>query len=201
MTQLVGLPCMRCEQELWSDGEGCFCPACGAPHHHRCESPDTAPATASRCPACQCNLDNAFTAQLRAEQRRQEQYPAQRLANLVFLAVLLLHLIVVVNLALVAWGTRSLMALDPAAGASIGAVGLLLLALVEVVAVALYRRRPWAWPAAVVVFALALPSVAGLVGLLLLTRPGVRQAFTARCAGDGGGPAPGSTESGPAAQL
>ncbi|HZY84720.1 MAG TPA: hypothetical protein VFE78_07805 [Gemmataceae bacterium] len=191
---------MRCEQEIWSDGEGCFCPACSAPHHHRCESPDTAPATASRCPACQCNLDNGFTAQLRAEQRRQEQHPARRLANLIFLAAVLLQLIVVVNLALVAWGTQSLMALDPTAGASIGAVGLLLLALVEVVAVALYRRRPWAWTTAVVVFALALPSMAGLVGLVLLTRPGVRQAFTNSSAGDGDEPAPGSAESGAAAQ-
>ncbi len=193
MTQLVGLRCVRCQREIWSDSEGRFCLACGTPSHHHCSDPDQTPPDASRCPACRCNLDNPFAGGFREEQQRQQEYPAKRVANLVFAAALVLHLIVVVNLAVGIPVTYSLVKLDPATGAYVGAAWLLFLAVIEVVAVALHRRSQWAWTAALVVFILSLPSLAGLVGILLLIRPGVRAEFTPRSEGEGdkGGPVAG----------
>jgi hypothetical protein len=180
MIQLVGLRCLRCEQEIWSFLEGRFCPACGTPNHHRCERPDTTPESASRCPVCQCNLDNPFVAQFRDEQRRQAEAPARRVGLLVFAAVALLQLIAVVNLAVAVWITWAWYTFEPVIGVQLGVALLAPVVLIEVVALALQRRRKWAWTAAVVVFALALPGVAGIVGLLILFRPGVRQLFEKR---------------------
>jgi hypothetical protein len=116
------------------------------------------------------------------------------LANLIFGAAVLLQLIVVINLAVGIWGIRSLMVLDPMVGGYIGALCLILLVLIEVVAISFYRRKRWAWTAAVAVFALSLPSPVGIVGLVLLFRPGIRQEFATRPASEGDAPAPGSAE-------
>jgi hypothetical protein len=113
-------------------------------------------------------------------QRYRAEAPARRLANLILVAVVLLQLIVLGTLAFGIWITWYLIELDPLTGCYIGAVFLVMIVLVEVVAISLARRKTWAWTAAVVVFTLALPSIAGLVGLLLLFRPGVREEFTAR---------------------
>jgi hypothetical protein len=199
MTQLVGLRCVRCEREIWSDSEGCFCLACGTPSHHHCSDPDQTPASASRCAACRCNLDNPFAVRFREEQRRQQDYPAKRVANLIFAAAMVLHLIFVVNLAFGIPVTYFLVKLDPGTGAYVGAVWLLFLAAIEVVAVALHRRSWWAWIAAIVVFVLSLPSIAGLAGLLLLIRPGVRAEFIPRSQGEGDDRVPVNAGQSPAA--
>jgi hypothetical protein len=137
MNQLVGLRCLRCEKEIWSDAEGCFCLTCGTPHHHRCAYPDRTPATASRCPACQCTLDNRFAVQFRDELRRRAEAPARQTAKQILVAVLLLQLIAIVNLALGVWLTLLAVKLDPAAGGCIGAVWLLLIILVEMASISL----------------------------------------------------------------
>jgi hypothetical protein len=108
------------------------------------------------------------------------------LANLISWAGVLLQLIVFVNLAVGIWVIQSLRELDPVLAWYIGAVWLAMLVLIEVVTISFFRRRRWAWTAAIAVFALTLPSIAGIVGFVLLLRPGVREAFTARPAGEGG---------------
>jgi hypothetical protein len=107
------------------------------------------------------------------------------LANLILGAALLLQLIVFINLAVGIWGIWSLRELDPVVAWYIGAVWLVMLVLIEVVAISFYRRRRWAWTAAIAIFALSLPSVAGIVGFVLLLRPGVREEFRGRPAGEG----------------
>jgi hypothetical protein len=98
---------------------------------------------------------------------------------------MMLQLIVVLNLAVGIWGIWSLWELNPVLSWYIGAIWLAMLVLIEVVAISFHRRRRWAWTAAIAVFALTLPSLAGILGLVLLFRPGVREEFTSRPTGEG----------------
>jgi hypothetical protein len=177
MSQLVGSRCLRCEQEIWIVSEGCFCLDCGSPHHFLCKRPDATPAGVNRCLECGCNLDNPFAVRFREEQRQKTEAAVRRTARCIFAAVLLLQLVVLVNFAVAAWITRKLVNLDPMAGGVIGGVLLLLIVVGQVAVLPLYRRRKWAWIVAIVAFVLALPSLVGFIGLVLLFRPSVRQEF------------------------
>lgn len=66
---------------------------------------------------------------------------------------------------------------EDAAGYAFGGVLLLSVVLVEVVAYGLHRRKKWAWTAGVAVFVVSLPSVAAVLGILLLLDRRVRAEF------------------------
>ena len=175
--QLVGSRCLRCEQEIWSISEACFCLDCGSPHHLRCDCLPQTSEGVVRCSTCRCDLDNPFATRFREKQRREGEAPVQVTARCIFVAVLLLQLVVLVNFAVAVWTIRFLIYLDPMAGGVIGGVWLPLIAIGQIAVPALYRRRKWAWRVAIVGFVLAIPSIMGLFGLLLLFRPNVRQSF------------------------
>jgi hypothetical protein len=122
-------------------------------------------------------VDNRHAREFRNQQRYLAEAPARRLGELIFLAVLLLQALVVLTLAVAIWLTLLLIRLDQVIGLYTGCVLLLQVVLLQVITIAFYRRKKWAWTAALVVFILSLPGLLGIFGLMTLIRPGVREAF------------------------
>jgi hypothetical protein len=178
MSQLVGVQCLRCRETISSITEGRFCTTCGTPHHDYCQNPDPTANTEGRCPTCGCDLRNEFAVRFRGEQCRQQEQPIRRTTSRIFWAVVLLQLIALgtaVVAVLVAW--PFVKQGEDAAGYAFGGVLLLSVVLVEVVAYGLHRRKKWAWTAGVAVFVVSLPSVAAVLGILLLLDRRVRAEF------------------------
>jgi hypothetical protein len=57
MSQLVGQPCSRCGQPLFSVLSGTACPGCGKAVHHGCLAFDEAQAAVGQCPRCGGSID------------------------------------------------------------------------------------------------------------------------------------------------
>jgi hypothetical protein len=178
--QLVGTRCLRCQQQIWSNNEGRFCPECGTPHHHRCAGPDLTPETAARCSACQCNTENPFAVEFREEPLRRAEAARQGLAGRIAVVVVLLQLVVLINIAWDVWITWQLMRLDPVTRGILAAIPFVVPIVGQVAVVGLCYRRPWAWTATVVVFLLSLPSVLAVFGIFLVFNPEVRGEFGGR---------------------
>src|SRR5687768_6392182 len=61
MPQLVGLPCIHCQDRIWDELEGRFCPDCGSPVHRRCAHEKLETGAAVGCSTCGASIESVQT--------------------------------------------------------------------------------------------------------------------------------------------